>query len=131
MNPIEAKVIAAIAGGGLGGAVAQFLLWLLGVLVWHASNTADAATVATAAVPEPVSMLLVALIAAGGAGLAGYMAPHTSRPATPVTDQPLVAPVPAAPVLPASTADLGYTIATAPLAMLDTPTPVAPPVVGP
>jgi len=80
MNPIEAKVIAAIAGGGLGGAVAQFLLWLLGVLVWHASNTADAATVATAAVPGPVSMLLVALIAAGGAGLAGYAAPHTSRP---------------------------------------------------
>lgn len=82
-NPIEAKVIAAIAGGGLGGAIGQFLLWLLGVLVWHASSTADRATVATAAVPAPVSMLLVALIAAGGAGLAGYSAPHTSRPATP------------------------------------------------
>jgi len=131
MNPIEAKVIAAIAGGGLGGAIGQFLLWLLGVLVWHASSAADAATAATAAVPGPVSMLLVALIAAGGAGLAGYAAPHTHRPATPVTDQQsLVAPVPV-PVLPASTADLGYTIATAPLAMLDTPTPVAPPVVGP
>jgi hypothetical protein len=129
MNPIEAKVIAAIAGGGLGGAIGQFLLWLLGVLVWHASNTADAATAATAAVPEPVSMLLVALMAAVGAGLAGYSAPHTDRPATPVIDQPLVASVP--PVLPASTVDLGYTIATAPLAMLDTPTPVAPPVVGP
>jgi hypothetical protein len=91
MNPIEAKVIAAIAGGGLGGAIGQFLLWLLGVLVWHASSTADKATVATAAVPEPVSMLLVALVAAGGAGLAGYSAPHTSRPATPVT---LVTPTP-------------------------------------
>ena len=82
MNPIEAKVIAAIAGGGLGGAIGQFLLWLLGVLVWHASSSADKATAATAAVPGPVSMLLVALIAAVGAGLAGYMAPHTPRPAT-------------------------------------------------
>jgi hypothetical protein len=84
MNPIETKVIAAIAGGGLGGALGQFSLWLLGVLVWHASSSADKATAATAAVPGPVSMLLVALVAAGGAGLAGYSAPHTSLPATPV-----------------------------------------------
>jgi len=83
MNSIEAKVIAAIAGGGLGGAIGQFLLWLLGVLVWHASSSADKATAATAAVPGPVSMLLVALMAAIGAGLAGYSAPHTSRTPSP------------------------------------------------
>jgi hypothetical protein len=79
MNPVETKVIAAIAGGGLGGAIGQFLLWLLGVFVWHASDAADKATEATAAVPGPVSVLLVALVAAGGAGLAGYAAPHTPR----------------------------------------------------
>jgi hypothetical protein len=127
MNPIETKVIAAIAGGGLGGAIGQFLLWLFGVLVWHASSAADKATAATAAVPGPVSMLLVALIAAGGAGLAGYAAPHTSRPA--------VTPVDSSPV-PSQDLPAGWTPPTASLGpepVIQTPvvTPPRPPVVGP
>lgn len=78
-NTIESKVIASAAGSGLGGAVGTFVLWLLGVGVWHASNSASAAAQAVSAVPAPVSELTVVLLAVGGAFLAGYVAPHTSR----------------------------------------------------
>jgi hypothetical protein len=87
MKQFEAKVIAAaIGGGGLSGAVSPFFLWLLGVLVWHVSDTTDKAGAAIAAVPEPVSALLVGVMAAIGAGLAGYWAPHTSTSAPVVAD---------------------------------------------
>jgi hypothetical protein len=75
--PIETKVVAATAGAAVG----EFVLWLLGVTVWHVSSAADHASQAVGAVPTPVS----ALILMGATALAGYFAPHTPRPAEVVT----------------------------------------------
>jgi len=94
MSTIEAKVIAAAAGSGVGAAVGTFLLWLLGATVWGAPGDAGHAAAAAAAVPEPVGALLVIVIGATGAALAGYAAPHTPRPD--LHGQPAAAP--AAPV---------------------------------
>jgi hypothetical protein len=76
---IETKVIAGLAGSGAGSAFALFTVWLLGVTVWGAPATASAAEAAVAAVPSPVSTLVVALLAAAGSFLAAYSAPHTPR----------------------------------------------------
>lgn len=76
---VETKVIAATAGGGIGAALGQFILWAMGVMFWGASASAEGATKALAAVPAPVSILLVTLVASVGALGAGYWAPHTSR----------------------------------------------------
>lgn len=80
MANIEAKVIAAAAGSGLGAALSAFLLWILGVFAFGASGNADQVTKALAAVPEPVGGLLAILVAIGGAFIGGYVAPHTHRP---------------------------------------------------
>ena len=77
---IETKVIAAAASAGFGGALGTFLTWLLGVVLWGAPANADAAVKASAAVPTPVSALLVVILAVLGAWLGGYAAPHTDRP---------------------------------------------------
>ncbi len=77
---IEAKVIAAAAGSGLGAAVGTFLLWALGATVWGAPADAGHAATAAAAVPEPVGALLVIVVGILGAAVAGYAAPHTPRP---------------------------------------------------
>lgn len=77
---IETKVIAAAAGAGLGAAVAQFLLWVLGVTFWTVVPTAEHAKDAISAVPEPVSTLLVLVVSILGAAIGGYQAPHTQRP---------------------------------------------------
>jgi hypothetical protein len=79
VQTIETKVIAAAAGGGLGASVGAFVLWLLGVTAWHASNAAGSAGDAVAAVPTPVSGLVLAVLGLVGAALAGYLAPHTVR----------------------------------------------------
>lgn len=92
-NAIEFKVIAAAAGAGAGDAIARFLLWLSGVIWWHAPSTADLASGAMAAVPVPVSGLITVAITASAAALAGYVAPHTSRSAP----KPLGAPLPLPP----------------------------------
>lgn len=76
---IEAKVIAGAAGSGLGAALGTFVLWLLGVLVWHAPSAATAAEAAIAAVPSPVSALVLTVLAIVGTAVAGFLAPHTSR----------------------------------------------------
>ncbi len=81
MKTIETKVIAAMAGGGAGAAVASFIAWLLGVTIWHASNTAGQAAQAVEAVPLPVSGFVGILLAALGALASGYAAPHTASPA--------------------------------------------------
>ena len=83
---IENKVIASAAGSGVGAALSGFALWLLGVLVWHASASADKATVAVAAVPEPVAGLVGIVLVVAASFVAGYQAPHTSRtiPTAPV-----------------------------------------------
>jgi ABC-type multidrug transport system fused ATPase/permease subunit len=73
MNPTRAKVLAASAGAGVGAAFSTFSVWLLGVLVWGAPNTAASADDALAAVPAPVSVLLVTVLSAGFSYLAGYI----------------------------------------------------------
>ena len=88
MKILETKVLAGAAGAGAGGAFAQFLLWLLGVLVWHQSADAASSATAQAAIPTPVATIIVLLAAAAGSWAAGYAAPHTSRP-----DLAIVAPV--------------------------------------
>ena len=80
MRNIEAKVIAAAAGSGLGAALSAFLLWVVGVLGFGASSASDQVPKALAAVPEPVGALLAILVAIGATFLAGFAAPHTSRP---------------------------------------------------
>lgn len=75
---IETKVYGAVVGTALGGALATFLVWLLGVLVWHAPNTAAAADDALRAVPYPVSGLLLALLGLAGTAVGGYSAPRTT-----------------------------------------------------
>ncbi len=77
---IEVKVIAGAAGGGGGAAFGTFVIWLLGVLVWGAPSSASHAGDAIAAVPVPVSGLIAILVAAAASAMAGYAAPHTSRP---------------------------------------------------
>ncbi|MGZ4521931.1 MAG: hypothetical protein ACXVXO_00725 [Mycobacteriaceae bacterium] len=78
--PVESKVIAATAGGASGGVVGSFILWLLGVVVWHVPNDAAHSVQAVAAVPEPVGGFALFLLAGLCAFWAGYRAPHTPRP---------------------------------------------------
>lgn len=80
MSNIETKVLTAASGAGLGSAVGSFLLWLLGVLVWHQSASAESAAAAIGAVPSPVSLLVLAVLAVLGSFISGYLAPHTKRP---------------------------------------------------
>lgn len=82
-NPVEAKVLAATVGSGAGSAVGTFLLWLLGVLVWHQPDGADKAGDAIGAVPSPVAGLLLVVVSAAGAAVAGWLAPHTHVPPLP------------------------------------------------
>jgi hypothetical protein len=58
----------------------SFILWLLGVILWHVSSAAGSAAAAIAAVPAPVSDVLILGIPALCAAMGGYLAPHTSRP---------------------------------------------------
>jgi len=71
--PTRPKVIAAALGAGVGAPLGAFLVWLLGVLVWHASSAAADVDAAIAAVPAPVSALLLSVLAAGSAFVAGYV----------------------------------------------------------
>jgi hypothetical protein len=77
---IETKVIAATAGGATGGVVGSFVLWLLGVLVWHVPGDAKHAIDAMAAVPEPAGAFALFLLGGLLAFAGGYWAPHTHRP---------------------------------------------------
>jgi len=89
--PVEAKVYAALAGGGIGGALGGFLLWLLGVTVWHVPPSAAASAAASSAVPPPVADLLLILLPGGLAWLGSYAAPHTHRPdLPPLTSKPAI-----------------------------------------
>lgn len=71
-NPISPKVVASSIGAGVGATVSTLLNWLLGVLVWHAPATAAAVGEAVAAVPSPVSAIVVLLVTTVSAGGAGY-----------------------------------------------------------
>lgn len=76
--PIHPKTVAGAAGAGGGGAAAEFILWLLGVLVWGQPASADHAGDAVSAVPAPVSGLIMVVLAFVGAFIAAYRAPHTT-----------------------------------------------------
>lgn len=80
MKNIEQKVLAAVIGSGIGAALSQFLIWLLGVLVWHAPGGAEGATAAMAAVPGPVTGLVTAVFVVVGTFILAYRAEHTARP---------------------------------------------------
>ena len=87
--PVETKVVAGTAGAGAGAVVSQFVLWLLGCWAWGASWAADKAVDAVAAVPGPVSGLIVLVVTVIGSYVFGWLAPHTHRPdPAPVPDPP-------------------------------------------
>lgn len=79
-SPIETKVITAATGSGLASAAGTFILWLLGVVLWHVPDTAGHAAEALGAVPTPVAAVVGICVTVGGTFLAGYVAPHTDRP---------------------------------------------------
>lgn len=79
-RPIEAKTKAAGVGGAAGGALATFVLWLLGCLLWGAPWDADTAGAAILAVPSPVAALVVLGVPAAVAYGVSYQAKHTRRP---------------------------------------------------
>jgi hypothetical protein len=87
---VEGKVWAATIGAGAGSAISAFLLWLLGVTIWHVQIGSDTAADAVAAVPFPVSGILTALITVGGAFISGYLAKHTHRPDLAPVDVPVL-----------------------------------------
>jgi len=80
--PVEAKVYAATIGTGAGAVVSAFLVWLLGVLIWAAPNSAAGAAEAMASVPAPVSAIVGLIITVGSTFLGGYLAKHTPREET-------------------------------------------------
>ena len=78
MKKLETKVIAATGGAaGAAAAISPFILWLLGVNVWHASSAAGKAAEAVAAVPAPVSGAVLFVITGLVTLVLGYTAPHT------------------------------------------------------
>lgn len=77
--PIETKVYAATAGFIGSSAVASFAIWLLGAWLWDAGFGADRVNDAIAAVPGPVSALVLLVLGAAGTFVGGYVAPHTPR----------------------------------------------------
>lgn len=81
--PTESKVWAATIGSGAGLAISEFILWILGVTIWGASNAAGKAADAVAAVPQPVAGIIGLGLTAGLAFAAGWLAKHTH-----VTDNP-------------------------------------------
>ncbi len=81
-NPISPKAIAATTGAGLGAAFGTLITWLLGVTVWGASAEADRVADAMAAVPSPITALIVLLIPAGLAAVLGWHAVDPNRVTT-------------------------------------------------
>ena len=67
-SPVEQKVTAGAAGAGLGGATAALVNWALGRYAFHSD------------VPGEVEVWIGLAIPAVLAFLAGWLAPHTSRP---------------------------------------------------
>lgn len=82
-GPVETKVIASTGGFIGSSALATFLVWLLGAWAWDAGFGADQVSDAIAAVPAPVSGLLLLVLGSVGTFAAGWAAPHTHRPDLP------------------------------------------------
>lgn len=71
-NPISPKAVAATGGAGLGAAVATLVTWMLGVTVWNAPSAAGSANDAIAAVPTPISAVIVLIVPAALAAIFGW-----------------------------------------------------------
>jgi hypothetical protein len=80
VKALETKVLAGAVGAAGGGALGNFLLWVLGVTVWHTSAAASASNLAVSAVPAPVAGILLFVVPGVTAFVGGYLAPHTHRP---------------------------------------------------
>ena len=78
-NPVSPKVLAAAAGAGAGAAVSTAALWALGAGVWGAGWGADQVDNALAAVPTPLSGLVLLVVTIVGAALPGYRATDPER----------------------------------------------------
>lgn len=89
LTRLETKVWAGAAGFLGGGQVGVFLVWLLGVLVWHAPNTADQADTAIRAVPWPAAELVPLFLAALTGVTAAYKAPASNHAGNNPTGQPM------------------------------------------
>jgi hypothetical protein len=81
-NPVSPKTIAATTGAGLGAALSTLVTWVLGVTFWDASTDAAKATDAVAAVPAPVSAVIVLLIPAALAAFSGWRITDPNRVST-------------------------------------------------
>lgn len=77
---VERKVVAGTAGAAGGGVLGTFVVWLLGVVAFGGSADAAAVEETLAAVPYPVSGVVVPVVAAAAAYLSGWWARHTPRP---------------------------------------------------
>jgi hypothetical protein len=96
---IETKVIASTGGAGAGVVLSPFILWLLGVIVWHVPSDAAHAIAAVAAVPTPVVGIVGIIAIPGITFLSGYRAPHTDRTPAPAAPDAAPAIVDAAPAI--------------------------------
>lgn len=75
--PVETKVIASAGVTPLAAALAEFVVWLLGVTVF--GDDPQTAALEGDGVPVAVSALVLAVIATAAVYAAGYLAPHTQR----------------------------------------------------
>jgi hypothetical protein len=81
-NPISPKAIASTTGAGLGAAIATLITWILGVLVWNESSGASNVSDALAAVPSPVSAVVLLVIPAALAAISGWSVVDPNRVTT-------------------------------------------------
>ena len=78
-NPVSPKVVASTAGAGAGAVLSSFVIWGLGVLIWKQPPTADMVGAAAAAVPAPVSGLILFVISGLGAAIPGWRVKDSNR----------------------------------------------------
>lgn len=81
-NPVSPKVIASAAGAGAGATVSSLVVWVLGVTFWGAPTSAQAADQAIAAVPGPVSGIVVLAVTVVSSALFGWRVSDPHRVTT-------------------------------------------------
>ena len=81
-NPVSPKAIASTTGAGLGAAVGTLVTWILGVTAWNEPSAASNASDAIAAVPSPVSAVIVLVIPAALAAVLGWSVVDPNRVTT-------------------------------------------------
>jgi len=77
--PISPKVTTATVGAGTSGVIGTFVLWVTG-LFFGGSADASAVEATLAAVPAPVTMLVLVIVAAAFTFVAGYVKPDDRSP---------------------------------------------------